>query len=95
MKKISTDFFNYGTYNNPDAAILRKELEKNGIPVKTLYPGTGIGKEGTAGAGWTAYKLMIRVCDFQRAEEIRNKFNIVPAKKGKSMDLPKFLYKRK
>jgi len=88
MERISTDFFNYGTYNNPDADILRKELEKSGIPVKTLYPGTNVGKESTAGAYWTAYKLMIRICDFQRAEEIRNKFNIVPVKRGESVDLP-------
>ena len=65
MKKTSTDFFNYGTYNSPGADILRKELEKIGIPVKTLYPGTNIGRDYTGGAYWTAYKLMIRACDFQ------------------------------
>lgn len=89
MKETSTDFFNYGTYKNPDADISRKELEEAGIPVKTLYPGTSIGKETMAGAYWTAYKLLIRVCDFQRAEEIRNNLNIAAVEVGEPMPLPK------
>ena len=91
-KKISTDFFNYGTYKNLDADILKKELEKQGIPVKVIYPGTNIGRDATAGAYFTAYKLMIRACDFQRAEKIRNNFNIISIGPKEPMPLPK-IYK--
>ena len=88
-EKISTDFFNYGTYNGSEADILKRELEKNGIPVKMLYPGTNVGRETTMGAAFTAYQLMIRACDFRCAEEIRKKLNIASIEPGKPMPLPK------
>jgi hypothetical protein len=76
MEEESTDYFKYGTFKNSDADILKPELEKKGIPVKVLYPGTNVGREATAGAYWYDYTLMIRACDFKLAEEIRKKFNI-------------------
>lgn len=88
-KKESTDFFNFGTFKNTDADILKRELEMQGVPVKSLYPGTNIGKDATAGASFTAYTLMIRFCDFQLAEKIMAKFNITSIKKGEPMPLPK------
>ena len=90
MNKISTDFFNYGTYRNPDADILKKELEKVGVSVKIIYPGRNIGRETSAGAYYTAYNLLIRGCDFKIAEEIRNNLNIFPIKDGESMPVPKY-----
>jgi len=88
-KKEFTNFVNYGTYRAEEAEILRSELEKQAIPVKIFYPGTGIGKEATAGAYFTAYQIMIRFCDFQIAEEVRKRFNIEPIKTGEEMPLPK------
>lgn len=85
MEKISTDFFNYGTFQAQEADILKQELEKNGIPVKMLYPGTNIGRDAAAGAGFTAYKLLIRACDFTRAEEIRKNLTIEAIGKGTAM----------
>jgi len=89
MKKKSTDFFNYGIYKNGDAEVLRKELEEARIPVKTVYSRTSIGREATAGAYWTAYKFLIRACDFQRVEEIRNNLNITPIEVGEPAPSPK------
>lgn len=76
MKITTTDFINYGTYRNSDADILKIELEKAGIPVKALYPGSNIGREAVGGASCTAYKLLIRACDMQKAERIRKRLNI-------------------
>ncbi|MFH1423961.1 MAG: hypothetical protein ABIG29_03370 [Candidatus Nealsonbacteria bacterium] len=89
MEKMSTNFFNYGTYKTSDADILRKELEGARIPVKTLYPETGAGKEVAVGAYRTAYKLLIRVCDFQRVEKIRNDLGIAPVEAGEPAPKPK------
>ena len=85
MRKTSTDFLNYGTFQAQEADILKQELERNGIPVKMLYPGTNIGRDATAGAEFTAYTLMIRACDFEATEEVRGKLGIEPFKKGESM----------
>jgi len=87
--KRNTDFALYGTFQAVDGDTLKKELEKNGIPVKMLYPGTGFGRDITASAQFTAYELMIRVCDFELAEKIREKFNIKAIKNGEKMPLPK------
>jgi len=87
-KKEDTDFINFGTYKSQEADILKQELEKQGMPVKILYPGTNVGRETTGGAYFTAYQLMIRACDFQAAEELRKKFNIEPVIAGKKMPLP-------
>ena len=89
MQKISTDFINYGTYKSPDADILKGELEKNGIPVKILYPGTNIGRDASGDAYYTAFELLIRICDFQKAEEVKNSLNITPIEVGEPMPLPK------
>ena len=86
MEKISTDFFNYGTFQAQEADILKQELEKNGIPVKMFYPGTNIGRDATGGAEFTAYTLMIRACDFKVAEEIRKNLAIEPI--GKKIPMP-------
>jgi len=87
--KKNTNFVNFGTYRAEEADILKHELEKRGIPVKTIYPGTRIGKEVTAEAYFPAYTLMIQVCDISVAEEIKKKFNIKPIELGEKMPLPK------
>jgi len=88
-KTKNTNFVNFGTYRAEEADILKHELEKRGIPVKVIYPGTGIGKEATAEAYFPAYKLMIRACDIPVAEEIKKKFNIEPIGLREKMPLPK------
>ena len=87
--KKNTDFAIYGTFRAVDGDILKRELEKSGIPVKMLYPGTSIGRDTFAGAQFTAYELMIRICDFELAEKVREKFNIEAVKTGEKMPLPK------
>ncbi len=87
MKK-NTNFINFGAYRAEEADILKPELEKKGVPVKVLYPGTSVGKELTAGAQWTAYELLIRGCDFPVANDVRKGFNIKPIKE--EMPLPSF-----
>jgi len=89
IKNGNTNFVNFGTYRAEEADILKHELEKHGIPVKVIYPGTGIGKEATAEAYFPAYKLMIRACDIPVAEELKEKFNIKPIEVGEKMPLPK------
>jgi len=84
-EKISTDFFNYGTYSLADANILKHELERAGVPVKTVYPGTDIGTEATANAEFPAYHLTIRACDYGRAEGIRKNLRIFPVSPGEEM----------
>jgi hypothetical protein len=86
-KKENTNFVNFGTYKAEEADILKYELEKQEIPVKVLYPGTEIGREATART-YPAYKLMIRVCDFEKAKEVIEKFNIKPIRE-EEMPLPK------
>lgn len=88
-KKENTDFANFGTYRAEEADILKHELEKRGVPVKVIYPGTEVGREATAKAYFPGYKLMIRACDFQKAKELRRKFNIKPIEAGEKMPLPK------
>lgn len=85
----SSDFINFGTYVAEEADILKPELEKEGIPVKVLYPGTNIGKELTLHARWTAYTILIRAKDCKTALEICNKLNIRAKYK---IPLPKLLY---
>ena len=87
--KRNTDFAAYGTFRAVDGDMLKRELEKSGIPVKMLYPGTSIGRDTFAGAQFTAYQLMIRVCDFELAERVREKFHIKAMKTGEKMPLPK------
>jgi hypothetical protein len=84
-EKISTDFYNYGTFPAANAEILKGELEKSGVPVKIIYPGTNTGKDATAGAAFLAYQLMIRGCDFEVAEKIRKDLNIEAIKSGQVM----------
>ncbi|MDD5621204.1 MAG: hypothetical protein PHS27_01295 [Candidatus Pacebacteria bacterium] len=73
---MNTDFVNFGTYINYEADILKQELEKNNIAVKTLYPGTSIGKETSGETGWTSYTLLIRECDIEKANEIKEGIGI-------------------
>lgn len=87
--KKNTDFSLYGTFHASDGDILKKELEKSGIPVKMFYPGKNIGRDFYGGAQFTAYQLMIRVCDFELAEKVRKKFNIEKIEAGEEMPLPK------
>jgi len=87
--KKNTDFVIYGTFRAQEADILEQELEKGGVPVKALYPGTSVGREVTAGIYFPAYQLMIRACDFYSAEKIREKFNIEAVRNGEKMPLPK------
>ena len=77
-QKENTYFVNWGTFMAGDADILKKELEKSGISVKMVYPGTSIGRETLAEASFEAYTLWVRNCDLQVAEKIREKFNIKP-----------------
>ncbi|MCD6148670.1 CvpA family protein [bacterium] len=88
-KKENTDFINFGTYRGEEADILKYELEKQGIPVKVIYPGTDVGTETAAQAYFPAYKLMIRTSDFQKAKELREEFNIKPIGAGEKMPVPK------
>lgn len=77
-QKENTDFVSWGTFMASDADILKKELEKSGISVKVVYPGTNIGKEALAEASFKAYTLWVRSCDVQVAEKIREQFDIKP-----------------
>lgn len=77
--KENTDFVNFGTYLNYEADILKQEFEKNGIAVKTLYPGTPIGKESYGDTGWTSYTLLIRECDIEKANGIKEGIGIETA----------------
>lgn len=88
-KKRNTDFVNFGTYKAEEAEIIKRELEKRGISVKVLYPGTDLGRGITAEAYFTAYTLMIQACDVPSAKKIREKFNIKPVEIGEKMPLPK------
>ncbi len=76
----NTDFVNFGTYLNYEADILKQELEKNNIAVKTLYPGTPLGKESAGDTGWTSYTLLIRECDIEKANGIKEGIGIEVAK---------------
>jgi len=76
QEKESSDFIKFGTFNAEEADMLKPELEKRGIPVKVLYPGTGIGRESSGNVAWTAYTLMIPQKDCKMALEICRKFNI-------------------
>jgi hypothetical protein len=89
IKNGNTNFVNFGTYRAEEADILKRELEKHGIPVKVIYPGTGIGRGATAEAYFPAYKLMIRVCDISIAEKLKERFNIKFIELGEKMPLPK------
>ena len=88
-KKKNTDFIDFGTYKAEEAEILKRELEKHGISVKVLYPGTDLGRGITAEAYFTAYTLMIQACDIPTAEKIREKFNIKSVGIREKMPLPK------
>ena len=88
VHKNSDDFINFGTYEATEADILKLELEKNGIPVKVLYPGTNVGRETLAQARWTAYKILIPASKVSTAQEICKRLNIKPRKK---ITLPKSL----
>ena len=91
-KKIwlkNTDFVNFGTYRAEEADILKHELEKRGISVKVIYPGTDIGRDVTAGASFPAYKLMIRAYDIPTAEKLKERFSIKCIEPGEEMPLPK------
>lgn len=85
----SSDFINFGTYSASEADILKTELEKNGIPVKILYPGTNVGRESVSEARWTVYTILIPAKDRKVALEICSKLNIKPKYK---IPLPEFLY---
>ena len=90
MEKKNTNFINLGTYRAEEAAILKQELEKQGVPVKSLYSGTGIGGDAYAEAYFSSRQLMIRACDFQFVERLKKKLNIEPIKYREKMPLPKF-----
>jgi len=88
-KDVNTDFARFGSFSSAETDILKPELEKIGIPVKVFYPGTSYGRESTAGAGWSAYTIMIPVKDFERAKNLCYKFNIQVRHK---IPLPRLLY---
>ena len=87
----SSDFVNFGTYTAEETNILKPELEKRGIPVKVLYPGTRVGKETTAHTRWTAYTILVPAKDCKVALEICNSLSIKPRYK---ISLPGLLYTR-
>jgi hypothetical protein len=75
--KENKNFKNYGFFSHLDAEILKGNLEKEGIPVKINYPFAGsAGKEASGGAYWTYWSILIRGCDFRRADEIKKGLNI-------------------
>lgn len=82
-------YINFGTYTPEDTEILKKELEKHGIVVKVLYPGTSIGRESTGNARGFAFTLTVSEGDYHRALEIRDQFSITPVKE---IPLPKMIY---
>jgi len=87
-KRKNTDFKLYGTFGAGKGEILKKELEKSGIPVKDLYPATNVGRTTTAKAYFSHnFKLLIRACDFDRAEEVRKRLNIESVG-GNKMKIP-------
>lgn len=88
-KEKSTDFINIGAYRAEQAEVLKKELEKNGIPVKVIYPGTSLGREATAEAYFPSYQLMVRICDIKEVKKLEKKFEIKPIKVKQKMALPK------
>lgn len=88
---ISSNFVNFGSYSAEEVAILKPELEKKGIPVKVVYPGTNVGRETTAYARWTAYTILVRGTDLKSALEVCKRLNIKP--RGE-IPLPKLLYTR-
>jgi len=85
----NTDFINFGTYVNYEADILKKELEKSSIPVKSLYPATSIGTEAYGNASWSAYTLLIRDCDIEKAQIVKERLGIETAKKIENIPFPK------
>ena len=79
------DFVNFGTYAIGFADMLKLELEKNGIPVKVLYAGTEVGREGSAQAPTfimpesNAGNTLLIPAGYQKsATEIRDGLNIKP-----------------
>ena len=86
----STDFLNFGTFKAEEGEILKRELEKAGIPIKVIYPGTEVGRESTANVYFPAYTFLIQISDFKTAEKICKKFNIFPLADKEKMPLPKF-----
>lgn len=88
--KESTNFVNFGTYKAEEADILKYELEKIGVPVKVIYPASGVGREATANSYFPAYQLLIRFCDLEKAKELTKKFNIKPIETGEKMPLPEY-----
>ena len=89
VENITTNFLNFGTYSAENAEILKRELEKKGIPAQVLYPGSNVGRESTARIYFPAYTLLIQGNDFKKAQEIKEKFNIESIKKGEKMPLPR------
>lgn len=80
-----------GAFSAQEIDILKPELEKRGIPVKVVYPGTNVGAEAAAHARWTACTIMIREIDIETALEICDSLNIRARDK---ISLPKLLYTR-
>jgi len=83
MKK--GDFINFGAYAALEADMLKRELEKSGIPVKVLYPGTNVGREARGGAPTmllpennAALTLLIPMGYQVSAIEIRDNLSIKP-----------------
>ena len=72
----NNDFKNYGTYRGEDVDNFKKRLEKEGIPVKTQYPGTNVGTSATGKAYSPAVTFLIRKSDFEKAENIRKKLKV-------------------
>jgi hypothetical protein len=72
----STDFINFGTFNSLDAYVLKPELEKKGVTVKLLYPGTEISPDATGNASFTELTLLIEEKDFEYANKICQKMGI-------------------
>ncbi len=75
--KENTNFKNYGFFSHTDTEILKKNLGKEGIPVKINYPFAGsAGRESSGGGYYNYWVILIRRCDFSRADKIKNELNI-------------------
>lgn len=63
--KGPVDLIILGTYTDKQVEILKKELEKNNIPIQVFYP-----KTSEARSEWLAHSVMIQPAKLARALEI-------------------------
>jgi hypothetical protein len=67
---------NFGTFSSMDAYVLKPELEKRGVTVKLLYPGTEISPDALANANYPELTLLVEGKDFGYAHKMCQKLGI-------------------